>query len=405
MRSILVSHPHSAQSAIETAAALLRHDRLACFVTGLAGAPDTFLGAPLEWAARYRPQLRNRILSRLDATHVRSLALVELWARALGGTARVCGLTHPNAYDAMFLMHDAAVAGSCWPRGIDAVYAYEDAARWTFARATRSGLERVWDLPSPYYATTERIWRDESARWPGAMGARPPIEPGWKRQRKDAELRLATLISVASVFTRSSLEALGVRVPIVVTPYGFPVEQFEVKSKTPGGKFTVLSVGTHDLRKGTPYLLEAWKKAGLTDACLRLVGPMRLSKSFLRPYAGLYEHVPHMARSMLGEEYRAADLLAFPTLGDGFGLVIQEAMCCGTPVVTTRCGGGPECITDGVDGWIIPERDVDALVEKFRWASASRDALYRIGRAARARAESWTWQAAGRALVQALGSR
>jgi glycosyltransferase involved in cell wall biosynthesis len=107
-------------------------------------------------------------------------------------------------------------------------------------------------------------------------------------------------------------------------------------------------------------------------------------------------------KSELDAHYAAADVLAFPTLGDGFGLVIQEAMCCGTPVVTTACGGGPECITDGADGWLVPPRDVDALVERLRAIAADRDRAFAIGQAARARAERWTWPEAGEALVRAL---
>ena len=92
----------------------------------------------------------------------------------------------------------------------------------------------------------------------------------------------------------------------------------------------------------------------------------------------------------------------FPTLGDGFGLVIQEAMCSATPVITTPCGGGPECITDGVDGWLLPARDVDALVETLRRIAADRDHAAAVGRSARARAERWTGVSAGDALVRAL---
>src|SRR6185312_14108876 len=133
--------------------------------------------------------------------------------------------------------------------------------------------------------------------------------------------------------------------PVHVTPYGFPVEEFTARAAPPTGPFRVLSVGTHDLRKGTPYLLEAWKRAAIPDA-----------------------------------------------------------MCCATPVVTTPCGGGPECITDGVDGWIVPPRDVDALVHRFRAAAADRDACARVGRAARARAERGTWTEAGRSFLREIGA-
>ena len=129
---------------------------------------------------------------------------------------------------------------------------------------------------------------------------------------------------------------------------------------------------------------------------------MRLSDEFLAPYRSGIEHVPHMPRDALAQEYAGADLLAFPTLGDGFGLVIQEAMCCGTPVLTTPCGGGPECIDDGIEGWIVPPRDVDALVERIRWAAANRDRLAEMGRAARRRAERYDEDAAGDLLVEGL---
>jgi hypothetical protein len=52
-------------------------------------------------------------------------------------------------------------------------------------------------------------------------------------------------------------------------------------------------VGTHYLRKGTPYLLEAWRRAAIPDAELHLVGPLRLAKPFVDRYAGLFTHWPH----------------------------------------------------------------------------------------------------------------
>ena len=96
-------------------------------------------------------------------------------------------------------------------------------------------------------------------------------------------------------------------------------------------------------------------------------------------------------------------MFAFPTLGDGFGVVIQEAMCTGTPVITTPCGGGPECIDDGVDGWIVPPRDIDALVDRLRACAADRDRTYAVGKAARARAERFTWLQAGEFLLSSMG--
>jgi glycosyltransferase involved in cell wall biosynthesis len=403
MGAVLVSHPHAAAFAVGAAAGLARAGRLAQFVTGVAFKETGWSARAGQALAARWPVLRNRALSELPADRVRPLAGIELGARL---AARAASQLHAplSAYDAMFVAHDAAVALLPWPQETSAVYAYEDGARATFTRAHRRGLARIWDLPLPHYQTIAELWSAEAARWPEAVDGPPRVEPAWKRARKDAELALATHVVAASAFTRRSLEGLGIAAPVSVIPYGFPVDGFTPRTSAPRGPFTALSVGTHDLRKGTPYLLEAWRRAALPDAELHLIGPLRLAKPFLDRYAGLFRHWPHLPKSELGARYAAADLLVFPTLGDGFGLVIQEAMCSGTPVVTTPCGGGPECISDDVEGWIVPPRDADALADRLRQAAAHRGRLFAMGQAARARAERWTWRDAGDALVRALGA-
>jgi glycosyltransferase involved in cell wall biosynthesis len=400
--TILVSHPHVAAVSLGVAASLESEGLLAAYTTGIAFGADSPLRRPLARLADAYPVLRNRILTGVPAHRVRSHGLVEgalrLGARATRGSPLAISL-----YNAPFNGHDLAVALAPWPRGTTGVYAYEDGALRTFRRARRNDVARIWDLPLPHHQTIQQILQDEHNRWSAAAVGPPHREPEWKRRRKDGELALATTISVASAFTKRSLEAIGTPQPIVVAPYGFPVSEFRTRTSAPKGPFRVLSVGTHDLRKGTPYLLEAWRQAAIPDAELHLIGPLKLAKPFVDRYAGLFQHWPHVPKSLLGDRYAAADLLAFPTLGDGFGLVIQESMCSGTPVLTTPCGGGPECIADGVEGWIVPPRDVDALVARLREAAGNRDRLHAMGRAARARAERFTWREAGHALIEALG--
>jgi glycosyltransferase involved in cell wall biosynthesis len=404
MSGAIVSHPHVAAFSAGVAAAMARAGRLTAYFTGMAfaeGSVSSRLAATL--AARY-PVARNRIVADVPPPLLRSLQVVELGSRAAAKLQQRLG-GRTKAYDIMFPAHDRAVSLMPWPKGTKAVYAYEDAALWTFRRARRNGLECFWDLPLPHYLAIEETMLAEAQRWPTAVLGRPHREPEWKRSRKDEELATATTIVAASAFTKRSLERLTLGGSTIVVPYGFPVETFTPRSAAPEGPFTVLAVGSHDLRKGTPYLLEAWGRAAIPNAQLHLIGPMRLGDSFLAPHRGTFRHTPHLAKSELESHYKAADLLAFPTLGDGFGLVIQEAMCCGTPVLTTPCGGGPECITDGVDGWIVPPRDVDALVDRLREAAAGRDRLFAMGQRARARAERWTWADAGRALVGTLFPR
>jgi len=401
MNGVLVSHPHAAPVAKGVAAAFAHAGRLAAFTTGVAFERDAFSGRLAGALAGRWPTLRNRMVDPLPTGALQTAPFIELGARAAATMLTGVGVAL-SSYDALFVAHDARVAISRWPRATDAVYAYEDAALLTFRRAARGGRARIWDLPTRHYLATKELWREEMQRWSDAIDTPPHREPDWKERRKDAELALATTVSVASSYVKSTLERLDVRAPIVVTPYGFPVDLFQPKPAPPAGPFRVLSVGVHDIPKGTPYLLQAWKQAAIPDAELHLVGSMRLAKSFLDGYAGLFHHFPAIPRSELAARYAAADVLVFPTLGDGFGLVIQEAMCSATPVITTPCSGGPECITDGVDGWLLPARDIDALVETLRRIAADRDHAAAVGRSARARAERWAARDAGDALVRAL---
>jgi glycosyltransferase involved in cell wall biosynthesis len=96
------------------------------------------------------------------------------------------------------------------------------------------------------------------------------------------------------------------------------------------------------------------------------------------------------------------DLFVFPSLAEGFGLVIGEAMATGVPVLTTTNTGGPELIVDGQEGWCVPAHDVDSLAERIEWAYRNRDALYDMGLMARLKAEQWTWADYRRKLTEEL---
>lgn len=403
---VLVSHPHAGAVANETARALAREGVLAGYLAGLSAAEHSLRGDLLRRLRGSYPVLANRIVPGLTGRQLHSLAPVEALARVVGGMVQRLGVASPGAYEAMFLAHDAATALWPWPAGTTAVYAFEDGAAFSFGRAAARGMERLYHLASPHHRSVAEVWRRERSRWPGAMASGALSEPGWKRRRKDRELELSTRVTVASTYAKSCLEHFGSpSAPISVVPYGFPVDQFRPRRRCANGPFTALAVGTHDLRKGTPYLLAAWKRAALPDARLLLVGRLALSRSFLGDYAGCFEHLPHLPRTRLPDVYAGADVLVFPTLSDGFGLVILEAMSCGVPVLTTECGGGPDCITDGAEGWLVPAGQVEPLVETLRRLASDRELGVRAGRAARARAEAWSWREAGHALASVIAPR
>ncbi len=93
-------------------------------------------------------------------------------------------------------------------------------------------------------------------------------------------------------------------------------------------------------------------------------------------------------RSDMTRVYPSVDLLVHASTDpEPFGMVIAEAMACGTPVVASRGGGAQEIVEDGVSGWLSARGDAAALAERLGAIVAARDTLPAVGRAARARIE------------------
>jgi glycosyltransferase involved in cell wall biosynthesis len=275
---------------------------------------------------------------------------------------------------------------------LDAVYAYEDGAAATFHEAKRQSIMCLYDLPIPFYRTVFEIQLEEAQRFPDLAPALMAIhEPASKLERKEQELQLADHIFAASSVTKNSLLKVGIKPEkISVIPYGAPIEYFQPQAKI-DKIFRALYVGRVAAHKGVHYLLQAWKELQLPEAELMLVGVNDFPGGWLDQYAEVVRYIPSVPHASLNEYYSAASVLVFPSLVEGFGMVLLEAMACGIPVIATSNVGGSDIITDGVEGFIIPVRDVEALKEKLEWCDRHPLELAQMGRAARRKAEQLTW--------------
>ena len=113
---------------------------------------------------------------------------------------------------------------------------------------------------------------------------------------------------------------------------------------------------------------------------------------------------PDLSNADVLREMRRSDVLLFPSLCEGFGLVILEALACGLPVISTPHTGAPDVLTDGVDGFIVPIRSAGAIAEKLELLLASPPLLAAMQHAAAAKARALSWEkyrAAIARLVQA----
>jgi len=135
------------------------------------------------------------------------------------------------------------------------------------------------------------------------------------------------------------------------------------------GDRVVISVGQFIHRKGFDILIRAWKYIG-DNATLLIVGEgtdeVKLLKQISEDGLTNVQLIGFKKKKELREYYRAADLFVLPTREDIWGLVVNEAMACGLPVITTnKCIAGVELVKDGENGYIVPVEDESALFDRI----------------------------------------
>jgi len=292
---------------------------------------------------------------------------------------------------------DRWVARKLDNKKIDVVHTYEHAALVTLQKAKSLNLFSVYEQPSQHHSFFSIIAKEQIALYPELKGISSELLVNEKAQRRnkrrDAELKLASMILCNSTFTKKTLVNGGVDPEkISVIPLAFP----PVKPKnysTANEPLIFLYAGNQSLRKASHILYLAWRKCNFTEdeAVLWLIGKMLLPEQLRYDMPGkvmIKDNVPH---TEMMEIYAHADVFVLPTLADGFGMVVTEAMSQGIPVIASENSCGPDIIEHGKDGWIVTAGDVDALANQMMWCVNNRNKIADFGNAASEKALTWQW--------------
>lgn len=223
----------------------------------------------------------------------------------------------------------------------------------------------VCDRGSSHQRFQDRIVSEEYRRW-GITQA--PTDPRDTR-REMAIYEMADAITVPSSFAAASFVEEGVpRDKVHVIPYGVRLENFSRVADPPADRFEVLFVGSVGLRKGVPYLLEAFARLRRGAKRLRVVGSV---SSEMRGVLGRLpqEHVEFLGpvpQEQMPMLMSTSHVMVLPSIEEGLALVQGQALACGCPVIATTNTGAHDLFTDGVEGYILPVRRADLLTETLQ---------------------------------------
>ncbi len=278
---------------------------------------------------------------------------------------------------------------------------------FSLRRAKELGAITVVERASSHILTQNELLQEEYKRW-GVK--RKPIHP-WVIKKCLAEFAEADYITVPSSFVYDSMVERGIsEKKLILIPFGVVPEKFKtqisnVKTTTQmskpsnDGKFIALFVGEVGLRKGMPYLLQAWAELNLKDAELWLAGALNRDVRTVLPKYRNHKDIKHLGFAENVPELMAqADIFVFPSIEEGSALVTYEAMAAGLPVVTTVNSGS--VVRDGHEGFVLPIRDVGALKEKIKILYNEGELRKRMGERARQRVQEFTWFQYGENLVR-----
>ncbi|HMM75439.1 MAG TPA: glycosyltransferase family 4 protein [Gammaproteobacteria bacterium] len=190
-------------------------------------------------------------------------------------------------------------------------------------------------------------------------------------------LKRASLVTAVSRYTaelvREDLDYAG---ELRIVPNGIDIERFSAQPEPHAG-IRVLFSGNMSHRKGA-HLLERIAKGLSQDVELWIASGLRddVFSSGLPKNVRIIGRVPYDDMPAL---YNRVDILLMPTLREGFGLAVAEAMACGLPVVATNCSAIPEILQDELGGYLIDAERVDDFIDRINYLAGDSSMRSRMG--------------------------
>lgn len=275
---------------------------------------------------------------------------------------------YSSALDARFNQWNS-LSFDAWTRRMiepcDAFIAISGAGLTTGPKVQAAGGKFICDRGSTHQRFQDGVLAEEHRRW-GVPYTAPALHIV---RREEAIYASADAITIPSNVALRSFLAMGLPPEkLHVIPYGVRLDKFTPSEGPPSDSFEVLFAGQISLRKGIPYLLEAFARLRHPHKHLSMVGSVQDDVRGLLPRLPTENvtFVGTIPQPELAARMSRSHVLALASVEEGLALVQGQAMSCGCPVVATTATGAEDLFTDGVEGFIVPDRDTAALAGRLQ---------------------------------------
>ncbi len=400
--SVVIANPGHMPWFARSAAALDGMGALSAYIAPFAGVSQR-RGMTRLPAAVNRELDRRAPGVRIREELLRSAAAPSEALTVGASRAKLPGFVRRALADHRDRRFDRRVAQSLSPTDSAVLLGY-GAALSSIRRARALLIGSALEYAVHHHAFNAAILAEEIRRVPSYAASMQFHDASPRRDaRLDQELSEVDRVIALSAFSRSTFVDAGVDPDkVIVNQLGVDGDRFSRSKRVSDGVFRVLFLGVLTQRKGLSYLVDGFARAGIQRSELLLVGQPCNGHAPWRGVAGI-EQIDWVSHAETPALLARADVLVLPSLVEGLARVIIEAMAAGIPVIATPNSGAEDVVRDGVDGYIVPIRDADAIAERLR-ALTDPDRRAAMSAAARVRALEFDWSSYAERSVEILSS-
>lgn len=316
----------------------------------------------------------------LAPENVRSFLTHGVLSRAAWWLHERLGLPYPEA--ALHRMFGRWAASQVAKEQWDVVHSFSGISEEILAAVREPTAFRMIVRGSAHIRTQARILEDEQQRVRVKLDRPSP----WMVAREEREYALADRIYVLSSFAHESFVEEGVPGDkLCMVPHGASLDNFRpapdvVEARCArilsGQPLRVLFVGALSFQKGIQDMAAILRGATSRRFQFRLVGPVPAeARGLVRSIDSLAEVLPKQPQHDLPRQYGWGDLFLFPTIQDGYAVVLTQANAAALPILTTTNCGGPDLVREGQTGWVLPIRSPREFLARLDWCDAHRQEL------------------------------